>query len=554
MDILFAGEHVGESRFETLDEGRFHSTTTFAIGSTKVDGTVEGRVVGGRLVRYTDEGHQGALGTSLRYGSGKLAYSKGGKQGELAYTVPVAYAASLHPQLSAGFLRSLGALRTGEERKSSVFLLDVGVVTPVLVKALPLGTVRVGRLDEPVHRYELAYGTVEVEYDLDARGEVVAMDVPGQRLRFLVPGWESLFEDARTKHPELSAPQGPISRPPRPHDEDAGRGRPRRGRDPARRRGSLSRDLGTTPYGRDTALALADYWASRGYVYVAQDCRGRGDSEGEWDPFVHEGKDGYDAVAWVARQPWCDGRVGMIGGATREPSSGKPRSSAPPRSDASCPRCPLPMRCTICRTSTAPSTSTEASGGLGSSRPRKTDLAKVALPLPHPDGLARLPLGLVDEATLGRSTPVFQSWIRRPFEGDWAGFDFESRLGEADVPALHISGWWDGDGIGTKLAWAAMRRAGRKDQWLVYGPWSHAFNTTTRLGDEDFGPDARYDLDGLTLRFFDTFLKGKEVGMASEPRVRAFVTGSERDRWVSMDRLGPPRVPPSRRSTSRRTP
>jgi len=54
-------------------------------------------------------------------------------------------------------------------------------------------------------------------------------------------------------------------------------------------------------------------FARRGMAFVAQDCRGRYDSEGEWYPFVHEQADGEDTLAWVARQPWCNGRVGMFG-------------------------------------------------------------------------------------------------------------------------------------------------------------------------------------------------------------------------------------------------
>jgi putative CocE/NonD family hydrolase len=41
--------------------------------------------------------------------------------------------------------------------------------------------------------------------------------------------------------------------------------------------------------------------------------RGRGDSDGEWEPFVDEGLDGYDTIEWIAGQPWCDGTVGFMG-------------------------------------------------------------------------------------------------------------------------------------------------------------------------------------------------------------------------------------------------
>lgn len=53
----------------------------------------------------------------------------------------------------------------------------------------------------------------------------------------------------------------------------------------------------------------------RGYVHVIGDVRGVGKSEGEYAGMssTQEGKDGHDIVEWIAKQPWCDGNVGMIG-------------------------------------------------------------------------------------------------------------------------------------------------------------------------------------------------------------------------------------------------
>src|SRR2546426_141011 len=53
---------------------------------------------------------------------------------------------------------------------------------------------------------------------------------------------------------------------------------------------------------------------SRGYAVVIQDVRGRYASDGKFDPFHQEIKDGYDSVEWCASQPWSDGKVGMYGG------------------------------------------------------------------------------------------------------------------------------------------------------------------------------------------------------------------------------------------------
>src|SRR5689334_22676938 len=56
-----------------------------------------------------------------------------------------------------------------------------------------------------------------------------------------------------------------------------------------------------TPYHRTGLCHYRDghYWASHGYAYVVQDVRGRGDSEGRFDPLVAEGDDGYRAPSWI---------------------------------------------------------------------------------------------------------------------------------------------------------------------------------------------------------------------------------------------------------------
>jgi putative CocE/NonD family hydrolase len=50
-----------------------------------------------------------------------------------------------------------------------------------------------------------------------------------------------------------------------------------------------------------------------GYAVAIQDCRGRYDSDGDWDPYVCEANDGYDTQEWLGQQPWCDGSVGTFG-------------------------------------------------------------------------------------------------------------------------------------------------------------------------------------------------------------------------------------------------
>ncbi|MGA8581053.1 MAG: CocE/NonD family hydrolase, partial [Bryobacteraceae bacterium] len=70
-----------------------------------------------------------------------------------------------------------------------------------------------------------------------------------------------------------------------------------------------------TPYGKGEELA--PNWRAlleHGFAVMVEDVRGRYESEGEFAPLTQEPADGDDTLNWIARQPWCDGKIGMTGG------------------------------------------------------------------------------------------------------------------------------------------------------------------------------------------------------------------------------------------------
>jgi predicted acyl esterase len=69
-----------------------------------------------------------------------------------------------------------------------------------------------------------------------------------------------------------------------------------------------------TPYNKGNGQSSeGKYFASHGYVTVIQDTRGRYRSEGVWHWLTDDGPDGVDCCAWIAEQPWSNGRIGMMG-------------------------------------------------------------------------------------------------------------------------------------------------------------------------------------------------------------------------------------------------
>src|SRR5262249_41259832 len=68
-----------------------------------------------------------------------------------------------------------------------------------------------------------------------------------------------------------------------------------------------------TPYNKAGVAAEAKWYAARGYAVVANDCRGRYASEGDWRMIVEDVNDGFDVITWIGKQPWCSGKVGTFG-------------------------------------------------------------------------------------------------------------------------------------------------------------------------------------------------------------------------------------------------
>jgi uncharacterized protein len=88
------------------------------------------------------------------------------------------------------------------------------------------------------------------------------------------------------------------------------------GRDGAPAAGRFPTVVRRTPYGKDCTMQRGMFWrrlTPAGYVVVVQDVRGRYGSGGRWDPIRDDGRDGADLLAWIAAQPWSNGKVGTVG-------------------------------------------------------------------------------------------------------------------------------------------------------------------------------------------------------------------------------------------------
>ena len=298
--------------------------------------------------------------------------------------------------------------------------------------------------------------------------------------------------------------------------------------------------LERTPYNRtgNNYAELGQQWAALGYAYVVQDVRGRGDSDGRFDPLAQEIDDGFDTQSWVAAEPWSNGRVGTVGG-----SYGGWTQLLPAPLNNPALRAMIPM--------VTPSDPggfwPQRRGGLSFGM---LEWAMVVdgrttrrLPYETFDLLSAYRTRPIREAdrAIGSSSTIWRDYLAHLEDPDyWKARSYQYRLTESRVPMLHVSGWYDGTLGGSLENFAAMRTRGaaeaRDHQYLVIGPWRHWVgldSRNTRLGPVDFGDESRVDLPALSAGWFDHYLAGDRREPIGWPRVRVFVMGE--NRWLGGD-------------------
>lgn len=283
-----------------------------------------------------------------------------------------------------------------------------------------------------------------------------------------------------------------------------------------------------TPYDNNSLIAKGIQYAQRGYALVAQDCRGRYDSAGEFYAWHNEVKDGYDTQEWIGRQPWCNGKIGTAGGSYLGLVQWL---AAPLRSQY--------LKTMVPRVITSNFyDSPNYSGGAFQLALNMLwgfrQLGRTNQNIEHynwPELFRTLPLITADEAA-GRKITFWKDWVRHPSYDDyWKEVSIEEKYGQINVPALIMGGWYD---LYSKQAFVnyngMVQRGGteeaRKGTKMIMGAWPHPLNASTITGEVDFGADSKYDLEGMELRWFDYWLKGIDNGIMNEAPIKLFIMGA----------------------------
>lgn len=288
-----------------------------------------------------------------------------------------------------------------------------------------------------------------------------------------------------------------------------------------------------TPYGRagEQQTRRTDAFAAAGYCACWVDVRGRGDSEGRFDPYRNDGLDGVDVIAWVAAQPWCDGKVATYGGSYSGRIQWLTALHNPPALEA--------MVVLVTPSDPFVENPTGLPGPMHIHWFRMTDgrAMQYTGAVDWMEVYRHRPLLELDEAA-GFGSDLWREQCRhQTLDGWWEPVRYQHRIAEVRVPVLHISGWYDDEEIGTPANFARLSAAGRPGQRLLMGPWGHQVNSGTTLGEIDFGRDAVIDLDAAMTGFLDEMVRGRPPREPPAP-ARIFLMGA--NRWIDLGGWPPP--------------
>jgi putative CocE/NonD family hydrolase len=266
--------------------------------------------------------------------------------------------------------------------------------------------------------------------------------------------------------------------------------------------------------------------AQYGVAYARVDARGSGDSQGVLvDEYLdQELNDGVEVIAWLARQPWSNGSVGMRGISWGGINTLQIAALGPPALKAI-----MPMCCTDTRYT---DDAHYIGGALG-----LTDLQwgvqfKAVMAMPPDPEIAGDAWRDQWRERLDASPPILEKWLsHQRDDAYWRRGSVSGDYRRIQCPVYIVDGWVD-TYVNTVARVLAQVTAPRK---ALIGPWAHNYPESASPGP---GLDWTYE----EVRWWKQWLAGEATGVMDEPMVRTYMpyrTASETyplatpGRWIA---------------------
>ncbi|MDX6620875.1 MAG: uncharacterized protein QOK36_3261 [Gaiellales bacterium] len=286
--------------------------------------------------------------------------------------------------------------------------------------------------------------------------------------------------------------------------------------------------LEAVPYRRSDGTHEGDepryaWWAERGFAGVRVDIRGSGDSDGLiYDEYLaQEQDDAVEVIAWIARQPWSNGRVGMIGYSWGGFAGLQVAARRPPE---------LGAVVTVNSTVRRYTDDCHYVGGCVNAY----DLLSWATTMLAYDARPPDPAVVGDgwraawERRLDVAPPMIEPWLSHQLEDEyWRHGSVAFEYGNVTCPVLAVGGWSDP----YRNAVLELVEHLEGPRFGLIGPWAHGYPHATLPG-----PQIAF-LDECA-RFFGRYLRGDANGYDDEPLVRAYIQGFDMPARHHVERSG----------------
>jgi putative CocE/NonD family hydrolase len=292
------------------------------------------------------------------------------------------------------------------------------------------------------------------------------------------------------------------------------------------------------PYGREIASTVVyahpRWYAAQGYIVVIQDVRGRGTSAGKFELFSSEIEDGEDAVGWASQLEGSTGEVGMYGFSYQGMTQLYALSKQPKALKTICPAMIAydlytdwayenGAFCLQYNLAWAVQLAVETARLKGDITAYQVlHLAAKNLPIYESSSLFK--------ESLRKYAPsnFYYQWLNHNNPGEyWEKLSPQNLIKDADLPMLHIGGWFDPHLRGTVKLYQELAQRSSYPQHLIIGPWAH-LPWGRKLGEKDYGKEAISPVDRLQIQWFNKFLKAIDCEPFTRPPVCLFEINSNR--------------------------
>jgi putative CocE/NonD family hydrolase len=270
-------------------------------------------------------------------------------------------------------------------------------------------------------------------------------------------------------------------------------------------------------YASTAEVGMAKDIVSRGYTGIILNTRGKYVSEAEIGLWEHDAEDMYDAIDWISKQSWCNGKIGMYGGSylgfTQWAATKKmhPALKTIVPQVAAAPGIDFPMRNGVY--------STYALRWVHNVTKNKLADWAGFFDLTHWNasfnkwylgGQAFNTLDSVD----GQPSAFFQKWLKHPaYDEYWQKMiPYQQEFSKINIPVLTITGYYDGDQKGALYYYKQHHLYNpAANHYLVIGPYDHGGaqgSPTAVVNGYTIDKAAKIDITQLVFDWFDFTLKG----------------------------------------------